>query len=296
MEADTKRRDKLLSSKTEQKANLEVYKESGVCIHPACDLRFLKEGLLLCVCCGSTVKRTRDKKRLPPAEPLDLMSTIGKHVQHDLKDKFDCACQLLMLNENVIIPKCMIEYIKFAHRMGWVYARSSLWYKREDYAAYIFYRVLIEMEIYRTPYDVITCFCTNEKYFSEAEKSYCSETGADKIYVATEKYFDTVRAWIVLPYKLLEPIKELISKIDGPLFGHSAEHVMMTAIILMRDELDKNKLSHNIDLNRCSDTLRISDIKVMEEMKKGRFSARFQKEVSRALSMYKKSLVNPNIV
>lgn len=237
--------DRLLDYETEQKANMEVYKHTGICIHPLKDLRYGDKGCeMLCVCCGSKLGE------------IALPSPISPHREIMLREMFSEVARMFGLEiVDVITEKCVSEWKKTSLTLSWS-SGGNLTIRR-DSAAYIFYKVCVREEIYLRPSEVARFFDTTLAKMLLAEDIYCMESGSEKIFVPISKQFEPISKWMFLSWAEKNFVCSLIEHFEKELFGKSAENIMMIALCLSKKLFPASR----VDVERAEHLLDVKSLK-----------------------------------
>lgn len=166
----------------------------------------------------------------------------------------------------LIINRCIELWYKVSLCLEWgrLYTMGNL-NSRRHFAAYVFYKVLYEQEIYRTAAEVAESFNTSEARLLLAEDIYCIQSNTEKIYISVKLLFERIASWLYLKWDQKKFIGELIEKLEKKYFGKSSENVMMIALVLSNDYLKSDKLARDfIDMERASWLLKVPVIREKE--------------------------------
>lgn len=269
--------DRLLDYENEQKANIQVYNETGICIHPLKDLRYSEKGCkLICACCGSKLQGEK-------SEVLEM----NPHWEKMLREMFVEVARLFGIEiVEILTEKCLTEWKKISLTLGWCNTKNTgSITSRRNYAAYIFYKVCIDEEIYKSASEVARLFDTTLAKLLLAEDTYCMESGREKIYLPLSKQFEAISQWLFITWAEKRFICSLIDHIERKLFGKSGENIIMIAICLSKKFFPRGS-KDDVDIERAEELLHVKSLKEEGAQLKS-YEKLFEKELNSLLEKEK---------
>jgi len=217
----------------------EVYRETGVCVHPP-HLRIFaaEEGDVVCTLCGLVLAERCPWPWVVPSSP----TLGGKHEKegadadadiqtgHRLGVRellLDVCSNLNLFSAEVVIEKTVSEFFAFLKLRGWTASSIN---RRKPFLAYFCYKSLNGEGIYRSQRSIAFLFQVSPKSILKAEKEVCRRTGEKPIFVAARTLVASVCDWLNLHYSVGHCAGAIAERMERAHYGADPEAIVFWSV------------------------------------------------------------------
>lgn len=267
---------RLFTIKEEARANKEVFEATGECVHPLKELIIKSKEHYKCKLCkeilpGPNFKEFHNKEFRDQEVPIGQKGNYHAHAVYfkplkmnraqnlALREMFNDACVMIGVDGGYFVDRCMDEIIKVYHRTTFIPMPNGKFGDREwtffvnqnHFAAYVFYRVLFQENVYRTMEDIAKIFGTTEASINTAEDRYCKFFNKKKLYMPAAKLVPTIIKWMDLPYKIGLAVEKITASAEKRFFGRTPELIIVAVFDILKTRL-ADEYACQIDLHRLT--------------------------------------------
>jgi len=218
----------------------EVYRETGVCIHPPYKQIFAaEEGDVVCGLCGLVLA---ERCPWPPLVSSSSPTWGGKDEEkasdgdddiqtgHRLGVRellLDVCSNLSLFNAKVVIDKAVREFFSFLKLRGW---KATSINRRKPYLAFFFYKSLNYEGIYRTQRTIAFLFQVSPKAILKAEKEVCRQTGEKPLFIAAQTLVASVCGWLDQHYSVAHCAGRIAERMERSHYGADPEAIVFWSV------------------------------------------------------------------
>jgi len=220
-------------------AGEEVYRETGVCIHPPHLRVFVaEEGDMVCGLCGLVLAERCPWPWLVPSSPTETGMNEDEGCDADGSIQtghrlgvrellLDVCSNLNLFKAEVVIDKTMREFFAFLKLRGW---KATSINRRKPYLAFFFYKTLNGEDIYRTQRTIAFLFQVSPKSILKAEKEVCRQTGEKPIFIAARTLVASVCEWLDQHYSVAHCAGRIAERMERSHYGADPEAIVFWSV------------------------------------------------------------------